>query len=155
MSVLGDEDAKMFLILSTVGHYSLFPLLYPKSLLAIKIFMLLTHISIVFSYIPAMYETKTKILVRRSFLQLPMLSYLESLYLYGLIFLCLYENVVHVVWGLHKILPFLPLMMTSVYCALGVVYFWVIYYHYFLTFNLSWVSTFVSPSLLKYLKKTS
>lgn len=154
MSVLGDEDAKMFLILSTVGHYSLFPLLYPKSLLGIKLFMLLTHVSIAFSYIPPLYEVKTKV-VRRSFLQLPMLNYMESMYLYGLIFLCMYENVYHVVWGLHKTLPFLPLMMTSVYCAVGVMYFWVRYYQYFLTFNLSWVPTCVTPSLLNYLKKAS
>lgn len=147
MSVLGGEDAKVFLILSTVGHYSLFPLLYPKELVGMKIFMLLTHMSIAFSYIPPMYESMKSRLVKRRLLQLPMLNYLESLYLYGLIFLCFYENVFHVAWGLHKTLPFLPLLLTSVYCALGVFYSWVRYYHYFLTFSLSWEPTFVAPSL--------
>ncbi|CAK1551793.1 unnamed protein product [Leptosia nina] len=43
LSVLGQEDGKFFLFLSTVGHYSLFPLLYPKNLAAIKFFLLLPY----------------------------------------------------------------------------------------------------------------
>ncbi|KAJ0179334.1 hypothetical protein K1T71_005046 [Dendrolimus kikuchii] len=120
LSVLGDVDGRLFLILSTVGYYSLFPLLYPKNLLSIKIFMLLTHCAIAFGSIPRLYEPpKTKGPKRRRVFRLPMLNRLESLYIYGLIVLCIYENVLHSAWGLEKSLPFLPLMITSVYCSVG------------------------------------
>lgn len=136
--MLGDVDGKLFLIISTVGHYSLFPLLYPKYLLAIKVFMLLTHCSIAFGNIPALYvNPKIKASKKRRVLRLPMLGHLETLYIYGLICLCVYEFGIHTALGLDKTLPFLPLMLTSVYCSFGVFYFWICYYYYFLNFNLS------------------
>ncbi|XP_030033553.2 probable dolichyl pyrophosphate Glc1Man9GlcNAc2 alpha-1,3-glucosyltransferase isoform X2 [Manduca sexta] len=152
--VLGDIDGKLFLIISTVGHYSLFPLLYPKNLLAIKIFMLLTHAAFAFGNIPLLYDTKGKP-KRRGFLRLPMLNQLESFYIYGLIILCLYEHVIHVALGLNKTLPFLPLMLTSVYCAIGVFYFWIYYYCYFLAFNVSRVPTFTTVNRENYNVKKS
>lgn len=144
MAVLGDVDGKLFLIFSVVGHYSLFPLLYPKNLLPIKIFILLTHSSIAFYNIPKLYENPKLKNKKRRFLCLPMLNALESLYLYGLILLCIYDNALHVAWGIDKHFPFMPLMLTSIYCTLGVLYFWISYYYYFLTFNLS--SNLISSS---------
>lgn len=157
LSVLGDVDGRLFLLLSPIGHYSLFPLLYPKSLLSIKIFMLLSHSAIAFGNIPRLYEqpVKPKKKPRRGFLRLPMLGLLESLYVYGLILLCVYENFIHTIWGLDKNLPFLPLMMTSVYCALGVAYFWVSYYYYFLYFNVSRVPMLGTGNLTQYAKKVN
>nr|XP_053600319.1 probable dolichyl pyrophosphate Glc1Man9GlcNAc2 alpha-1,3-glucosyltransferase isoform X2 [Plodia interpunctella] len=157
LAVLGDVDGKMFLIISTVGHYSLFPLLYPKNLLPIKIFMLLTHMAIGFGNIPTLYEVaKTKGgKKRRAFMRLPMLGQIESLYIYGLLAVCIYETVLHEAWGLSKSLPFLPLMLTSVYCSLGVIYFWINYYYYFLTFNLSKVPIVGAMNLNQYVKKAN
>ncbi|CAH2091962.1 unnamed protein product [Euphydryas editha] len=60
LSVLGEIDGKLFVFITTIGHYSLFPLLYPKNLLSIKIFMLLTHIAIAFCYIPSLYDVSKK-----------------------------------------------------------------------------------------------
>ncbi|CAH2269261.1 jg19216 [Pararge aegeria aegeria] len=125
LSVLGKMDARFYTFMSVVGHYSLFPLLYPKKLLQIKIFLLLTHLCIVFYYLPILYEPKTKLSRKSAFLLVPRLTALQILYLCGLIGLCFYENVLHIFLGLDKTLPFLPLMITSVYCALGVFYFWV------------------------------
>ncbi|CAG4964649.1 unnamed protein product [Parnassius apollo] len=48
LAILGDVDGRLFLFVSTVGHYSLFPLLYPKYLFAVKIYMLLTYCIITF-----------------------------------------------------------------------------------------------------------
>lgn len=154
LSVLGDVDGRLFLLLSTVGHYSLFPLLYPKYLLPIKVLILLTHCAIGFGHLPVLYEVpKAKGAKKRGFLRLPMLGRFESLYLYGLIVLCTYENVFHISLGLDKKLPFLPLMITSVYCSLGVFYFWVNYYYYFLTFNLSKVPSQSTTNATKQNKK--
>ncbi|XP_068627629.1 dolichyl pyrophosphate Glc1Man9GlcNAc2 alpha-1,3-glucosyltransferase [Battus philenor] len=154
LAVFGDVDGRLFLVLSTVGHYSLFPLLYPKSLVAIKLLMLLTHCAIAFGHLPALYEVpKPKGAKRRGFLRLPMLGRIESLYLYGLLVIFIYENVFHIALGLDKRLPFLPLMITSVYCAVGVLYFWIQYYYYFLTFNKSKVHLQNELCLLRQNKK--
>ncbi|XP_072941795.1 dolichyl pyrophosphate Glc1Man9GlcNAc2 alpha-1,3-glucosyltransferase [Epargyreus clarus] len=159
MSVLGEVDGRNFLIMSTVGHYSLFPLLYPKNLLLIKIFMLLTHSSISFSNIPSLYEIPrvkgAKKPPPRGFLILPGLNRIESLYLYGLLIICMYENVLHSILGLDKVLPFLPLMITSVYCAIGIFYSWICYYHYFITFNVCRVPIMVSGQSSLFAKKVT
>lgn len=156
LSVLGDVDGKQFLILTTVGNYSLFPLLYPKNLFSIKFFILLTHVALAFVNIRTLYEpAKVKGGRRIRVLRLPMLRQIESLYLYGLIVLCVYDNAIHALWGLDKTLPFLPLMLTSVYCSVGVIYVWLCYYYYFLTFNVSQVPTVCSVNLAEKYKKTS
>ena len=54
---------------------------------------------------------------------LPLISMLESLYLLVIIPLELYNSVLHHVLGLSSRLPFIPLLLTSVYCAVGVTYF--------------------------------
>ncbi|XP_023945278.2 probable dolichyl pyrophosphate Glc1Man9GlcNAc2 alpha-1,3-glucosyltransferase [Bicyclus anynana] len=141
LSVLGKMDARFYMFMSMVGHYSLFPLLYPKNLLQIKMFLLLAHLCIVFYYVPRLYEPKIKMSKKRSFLLLPKLGALQTLYVYGLICLCVYENILHPFLGLDKTLPFLPLMLTSVYCALGVFFFWIRMYKYFLYYHLSKVPT--------------
>ncbi|KAH9640977.1 hypothetical protein HF086_015073 [Spodoptera exigua] len=156
LSVLGDVDGKQFLILTTVGNYSLFPLLYPKNLFSIKFFILLTHVALAFVNIRTLYEpAKVKGGRRIRVLRLPMLRQIESLYLYGLIVLCVYDNAIHGLWGLDKTLPFLPLMLTSVYCSIGVIYVWLCYYYYFLTFNVSQVPTLCTVNLAEKYKKTS
>lgn len=54
-------------------------------------------------------------------------SVLERLYVFGCIPVQIYVNIVHeAVFGQDK-LAFLPLMMTSVYAAAGVVYGWLLY----------------------------
>ncbi|CAH0759185.1 unnamed protein product [Diatraea saccharalis] len=152
MAVLGEVDGRLFLILSVVGHYSLFPLLYPKNLLSIKLFILFSHSAIGFSNIPFLYmPTKLKGPKRRRYFRLPLLNHTETIYLYGLLALFVYENFLHPAWGLDKTLPFLPLMITSVYCSVGVMYFFIFYYNYFLNFNLSAVPT-VTVNLNKYTK---
>lgn len=67
---------------------------------------------------------------------LPLLNPFESIYLVGLSVVFCYENIVHRVLGLQERLPFLPLMFTSTYCAIGVTYCWLSYYCYFLRINM-------------------
>lgn len=64
---------------------------------------------------------------------LPLLNIFESVYLIGLIPIFLYVNFLHRLIGLDVKLQFLPLMITSVYCSLGVIYCWIKYYVIFLT----------------------
>lgn len=53
----------------------------------------------------------------------PVLLPHEWAYLYGLVPLEVYCSMLHPLL-LHGALPFVPLMLTSVYCALGMVYAW-------------------------------
>lgn len=154
LSVLGEDDGKSYLLLSTVGHYSLFPLLHPKNLASIKLFLLLTHCAVGFVNIPRLYDDpKAKKPRKRGFMILPMLNWFESLYLYGFLPLFIYETMLHSFFGLDKSFPFLPLMMTSVYCSVGVLYFWLTYYYYFLTFNVSRVPTLLTARTFQFHKK--
>lgn len=58
--------------------------------------------------------------------------FLEKMYLIGLGVLFIYEHLIYHVLEMHKNLPFLPLMLTSVYCAVGITYFWLIFYYDYL-----------------------
>uniref|UniRef100_A0A8C1XG24 Alpha-1,3-glucosyltransferase n=1 Tax=Cyprinus carpio TaxID=7962 RepID=A0A8C1XG24_CYPCA len=111
LAVESREDARIFLILSITGHYSLFPLLFTTQELPIKIFLMLLFT--IFSL------TSLKTLFRSGG---ALLNPLEATYLLGLIPLELICEFVYPLTVWQKTFPFLPLMLTSVYCALGVTY---------------------------------
>lgn len=103
-------DAKYNVILAIVGNYSLFPLLFDADLTTIKLFLFMYYISLsIFIYI--LYS-------KSSF------KFLERIYISGYLILFMYENSLHFVLGHNVKLPFLPLMLTSVYCSFGVLYVW-------------------------------
>ncbi|XP_058130507.1 probable dolichyl pyrophosphate Glc1Man9GlcNAc2 alpha-1,3-glucosyltransferase [Anopheles ziemanni] len=114
LAVGNQQDARWTIFLGIVAHYSLFPLLFKPELTLVKISLHIayTAVSIVL----------LKILHRGTFFRMH-----EFLYLAGFPILCVYENVVHGAIGLEERLPFLPLLLTSVYCAVGVAYFWLAY----------------------------
>lgn len=123
LAVASVNDARVFLILSTVGHYSLFPLLFTPKETPIKVCLFCTYTLFTFLAMNRLHKSKGK-----RFFSLPLLSFLESLYLIGLIPLFVYTDGLHILLGLSEKLAFLPLLMTSVYCALGVMYSWVLFY---------------------------
>lgn len=63
--------------------------------------------------------------------QLPLLCTFESIYLLGILPLEFFNSLAFPLTALNVKLPFLPLMLTSVYCSLGLFYSWLkFYYHY-------------------------
>lgn len=56
-----------------------------------------------------------------------MLKY-EKFYLLGLLVPFAYEIGLQYLFRLDKRLPFLPLLLTSVYCSIGIMYFWLRFY---------------------------
>ena len=60
--------------------------------------------------------------------KLPIVEWYEACYLYGLVVLELYCSAIHPFTVLAVKLPFLPLMLTSVYCAVGVIWAWILFY---------------------------
>ncbi|XP_050069661.1 probable dolichyl pyrophosphate Glc1Man9GlcNAc2 alpha-1,3-glucosyltransferase [Anopheles maculipalpis] len=122
LAIGNHNDARWTIFLGIVAHYSLFPLLFKPELTLVKISLhvVYTGLSVVL----------LKLIHRGTFFHT-----IEFLYLAGFPVLCVYENLVHDVIGLRERLPFLPLLLTSVYCAVGVVYFWVSYQMSFLHTN--------------------
>lgn len=104
--------AKETLFLSIVGVYSLFPLLHPANLLLVKLSLYLGYILLQLVAFRVLFNIRFNIL--------------ERVYCLGFIPLFLYTEILHNQMPvLKERLPFLPLLLTSVYCALGVFYFWV------------------------------
>ncbi|XP_076544418.1 ALG6/ALG8 family glucosyltransferase xit isoform X2 [Osmia lignaria lignaria] len=121
LAVTDKDDARIFLILSSAGHTALLPLLYPTNLTPLKILLLLT-------YMLASFLT-----LSRKFKQ-QLLYFHEYIYVIILPILTVYETVLHkLIFG--DKLPFLPLAITSIYCATGVLYSWILYYYMFLRYN--------------------
>uniref|UniRef100_A0A8D2JDM5 Alpha-1,3-glucosyltransferase n=1 Tax=Varanus komodoensis TaxID=61221 RepID=A0A8D2JDM5_VARKO len=128
LSVERSRDAGIYLVLSTTGHLSLFPLLFTAPELPIKILLMLLCTVYSFSSLKAIFRKEG-----------PLLTWLETTYLMGLIPLEIFCEIVFpfVAW-LQKF-PFLPLLLTSVYCALGIMYAWVKLY----------ISAFVGPPAIR------
>uniref|UniRef100_A0AAZ3PT46 Alpha-1,3-glucosyltransferase n=1 Tax=Oncorhynchus tshawytscha TaxID=74940 RepID=A0AAZ3PT46_ONCTS len=109
LAVESREDAGIFLMLTTTGHYSLFPLLFTAAELPIKVLLMLLFT--LYSF------TSLKKLFRGS-----LLNPLETTYLLGLVAVEILCEVVYPLSPWQHTLPFVPLLVTSVYCSLGVSY---------------------------------
>ncbi|XP_064637467.1 probable dolichyl pyrophosphate Glc1Man9GlcNAc2 alpha-1,3-glucosyltransferase [Lineus longissimus] len=117
LAILNKEEANVFLLLSSTGHFSLFPLIYTTAETPIKVGLMLLYTIFAFYTLGTYHRSK-------SLFPLPLLSCIESLYILGLIPVYINCNIVYSLLGLAEKLPFLPLMITSVYCSIGVIYSW-------------------------------
>ncbi|KAM6172763.1 dolichyl pyrophosphate Glc1Man9GlcNAc2 alpha-1,3-glucosyltransferase isoform 10-T10 [Erethizon dorsatum] len=113
LSVEKAGDASIFLILTTTGHYSLFPLLFTTPELPIKILLMLLF---------TIYSISSLMMLFRK--EKPLFNWMETFYLLGLapLEVCCEFVFPFTSWRLKY--PFIPLLMTSVYCAVGVTYAW-------------------------------
>jgi|TARA_B110000208_G_C11656833_1_gene390106 alpha-1,3-glucosyltransferase len=126
------DDAKVYLLMSWIGHFSLFPLLEERRELLSKI--LITSIHMLLSYVSldryhrseqrAIHIDKSKRGIR--------FTTTEHLYLCGIGVLFVFVEFIHPVMfvKINKmgestvVMPFLPLMLMSIYCAIGLMYTW-------------------------------
>ncbi|OQR79174.1 putative dolichyl pyrophosphate Glc1Man9GlcNAc2 alpha-1 [Tropilaelaps mercedesae] len=105
LAIINRQLAGVYLLLSAVGHFSLFPLIFTREETFVKVVLVVFY---------GIYMTYA--LGRNHRYQY--LSRWGRLYLIGLVPLCAYtEFLWHI---LTPKLPFLPLMAISTYCALGV-----------------------------------
>ncbi|XP_013883566.1 dolichyl pyrophosphate Glc1Man9GlcNAc2 alpha-1,3-glucosyltransferase [Austrofundulus limnaeus] len=109
LAVENREDAGIFLLLSTTGHYSLFPLLFTPAELLIKVCLMLMFTIFSFTALRKLHSAS-------------LLCPLEVVYLLGLLVVGVVCEVVIPLSPWKQRLPFLPLLVTSVYCSLGVSY---------------------------------
>lgn len=124
------DDAKHYFILSIVSCYSLFPLLFEAQEYPIKVTFLLLYASLAWlgfssrfpGTIPSSSMKETK--ENKSGTPVFSIGYLGQSYLFGLIVVEIWGQFLHpIIFG--DRLPFLPLMMISLYCALGMMYSWI------------------------------
>ncbi|KAL0272988.1 UNVERIFIED_CONTAM: hypothetical protein PYX00_005773 [Menopon gallinae] len=130
IAVIWQKEAQIFILLSVAGHYSLHPLLFNKFELPIKFLLILLHCVYTFTNLSFLFDEH-----RKHSLKLPLLTLSESLYVLGFLPLFLLDVLVIPVSGIDKKLPFLNLLLTSLYCSLGVCYCWFKYYSHFLTMS--------------------
>ncbi|KAK3818488.1 MAG: glycosyl transferase [Benniella sp.] len=124
---LTPRDVRSFMIVSLAGYVGLWPLFFTREETLIKVLITWIWFMVVGSALdqcvtkPGFYSTETGRSMFRYF------TTLECLYIFGFVPAQLYVNVIHeAVFG-QKTLEFLPLMITSVYSAVGVVYGWLLY----------------------------
>ncbi|CAI8017738.1 Probable dolichyl pyrophosphate Glc1Man9GlcNAc2 alpha-1,3-glucosyltransferase [Geodia barretti] len=118
MCLLAMEDGRLwriFTILSTAAHISLFPLLFNTAEKLIKVFLFVPYIM--------MALTSSTLLKGNHLLQWELKS-LDVVYTAGCVLVQIYCLFIHGVGGYLSYLEFLPLLFTSVTCALGVTWTW-------------------------------
>lgn len=129
LAVVERRAARVFLLLSTTGHLSLFPLLFQSQETPIKVFLMLMFTIFSFYSLCLVHCGESSENSSTSDLfKLPIVDWYEACYLYGLVVLELYCSAIHPFTALAGKLPFLPLMLTSVYCAVGVIWAWILFY---------------------------
>lgn len=109
------SEARASLFLTIFGLYSLTPLLFTSELILVKLSLFALYVGFNFFAFRELFNTQV-------------LKAHEVLYSVGILALPLYEFVIQYALKLDQKLPFMPLMLTSVYCSIGMVYFWLKFY---------------------------
>lgn len=132
-------DAKHYFLLSIVSCYSLFPLLFENQEYPIKVLLLLTYATLIWvgfsSHFAANSAQKGKKVngSGRTVKKNGFIGWIGLSYFLGMVAIELWSQVFH-----HHVfgdgLPFLPLMMVSVYCGVGMMYSWM--------WQLAWIVRF-------------
>jgi len=109
------QEAKFYMITSMTGHLSLFPLLFGATELPSKLFFHLGH----------------TLLAMRTITTTTPYCKLEKLYFFLCLPVCLWSEVLHSATGLDTRLPFLPLLLYSLYGAVGIISTYLrVYWHF-------------------------
>lgn len=108
-------EAGSSLFVSVFGLYSLTPLLFTSEMIPVKLTLYVLYLTFNLFAFKKIYNFQ-------------LLKFHERLYCFGLIALPVYEHVIQYMLNFHIKLPFMALMVTSVYCSIGMTYFWVKFY---------------------------
>ncbi|KAI8609501.1 glycosyl transferase [Chytriomyces sp. MP71] len=119
------RHAQIFYLLSCAGNLSLFPLIFKATETPTKIIVSVLYALLAYHFLAFLTMSKEEKHVGKV---APMLglSPLERLYLYGMVPVYVYAEVLHPLMFTDGWLEFLPLMLVSVYCGVGVLYSFVV-----------------------------
>ncbi len=117
------DDAKLYLMLSWIGNFSLFPLLHKPREVPLKVMVMGIHMILSYLSLDRYHRSEQKALRIRQSERGVRFTFMERLYLVGMLPLFIFVEFGHPLLMKNK-LPFLPLLLMSTYCALGLVYVW-------------------------------
>ncbi|XP_068650951.1 dolichyl pyrophosphate Glc1Man9GlcNAc2 alpha-1,3-glucosyltransferase [Aristolochia californica] len=131
------EDAKHYFLISIVSCYSMFPLLFEAKEYSIKLLLLVIHSLLIWSGFSSLFSKSEsdkemeKVKSRDSAERTGngFIGCVEIIYLMGLLCIEIWCQFLHLYIFGDK-LPFLPLMLVSIYCALGMLYSWIWQLHW-------------------------
>ncbi|CAG2117641.1 unnamed protein product, partial [Medioppia subpectinata] len=121
LAMVSKWDAKMFNMVSVIGNYSLFPLLYKEAETVTKILLLVIYSVYSFKSLEIHHKLTANKFENKFLLSFPLMNFFETIYLMGLIVI----QSIYLFCPLFTICqryPFVPLMTTSFYCSLGLIY---------------------------------
>ena len=117
LALRSGPEARLYQLLSVTAHVSLGPLLFRGREAPARLLLTALHAGYAALALPSAGGPPSRA---------------QSGYLAGLAAVALYDVVGHGALGLDGRWPFLPLLLTSLYCALGVVYCWLSLYRHML-----------------------
>nr|CAG4635478.1 EOG090X06YP [Artemia franciscana] len=122
LACVDEAFIKPFIILSITGHISLFPLLFTAFESVFKVLLVSFYTCFSVSCLSILhFKNKGSFDFLREYL-----NKLELFYLLGLVPVALHEVFMYKFTGLHEQMPFLPLLVMSFYCGIGIFYCWII-----------------------------
>ncbi len=107
LAFMNKADADDLFLLSTIGHVSLLPLIFTVEERLLRIIIVVAF--------AAGYKLAFDPIV---------VNFKEKVYLKGLVFIVAFESL-----GSHKNMAFLPLLLYSIYCSVGLIYCWLRLYN--------------------------
>jgi alpha-1,3-glucosyltransferase len=125
LSVVSRLEARYYLLISTIGHFSLFPLLFTPRETLTKVLLHLVHWALSSALLTQCHGGQRN----------KLLCWWEKSYLAGTALVFLYDILLHGALGLDKRLPFLPLLFYSLYCSIGIFIFYLRMYKNYLLSN--------------------
>lgn len=121
-------DARVYMLLSWVGHFSLLPLLFEIREQPLQLFAYLLHS--IASYITLdtyMQNEERKMRIKETGV---VFKWYQLMYLYGFIPLYIFTHIIHPFYFVNR-MEFLPLLLISIYCSIGMVHVWYLIYFQF------------------------
>lgn len=147
LSVTDKTSAKLFLRMSTLGHFGLLPLLYKPTELLLKVFLhscyLMLSISLLekvhnavvqsgssstmngIASIPVSHPLQCSCSTNHSHKQKGLINTFDKIGLGVMALILFYTEFVHFMIFGHDRMEFLPLLITSVFCAVGLIGCWI------------------------------
>ena len=120
-------DARLYMLLSWIGHFSLLPLLFEVREQPLQLFAYALHV--IASYITLdtyMQSEERKMRIKETGV---VFKWYQWLYLLGFVPLYVFTHIVHPM--VFTTMEFLPLMIISIYCSIGMLHVWYLIYFQF------------------------
>lgn len=121
LAMYTEDEANIFLMVSFTGCYSLFPLLHQVGETPIKLILFVMYFIYAFKALNVLFIGEDEDADEGA--EVPcLINRHEKLYLLGFIGVQLYYSFGNQLLGLDEKMPFLPLLFTSLYCSIGIIY---------------------------------